>query len=85
MDWINVKDKLPIKQPEGWATYNWVIVTAERIGTDEKWPFNIARYTDEGWEFWDSNLSYCPCFGDTSDAINADEITHWLPITKPNR
>jgi len=85
MKWIKCKDALPIQKPEGWATYNWVIVTAERHGTGEPWPFSIAMYTSDGWELWDDDakVPYAPCFGDTIDVLDADKITHWMEITKP--
>ncbi len=85
MIWNKCSEKLPIQQPQGWPTYDWVIVTAERLGTNEPWPFAIARYTKDGWDFWESSLPYCPCFGETSDAIHCDEVTHWMEIKQPNK
>lgn len=82
-EWIECSDRLPIQQPEGWPTYNWVLVTAERKGTGEPWPFTIARYTKDGWDFWENKHPEAPCFGDTSDQMFVDEITHWMPLYKP--
>ncbi len=83
MEWISVKERLPIQMPEGIPTYDWVLVTSECFGTNEPWPFTIGRFTKDGWDFWDEKSFYCPCFGDTAGKIDIDEITHWMPIPKP--
>ena len=75
--WISVKDSLP--PPD----YNWMLVAAERFGTDEPWPWAIARYTDEGWEFFDKHVLTCPTFYDGVDGIEEEEISHWMEVNKP--
>lgn len=86
-EWISVKDRLPIQEPEGWPTYDWVVVTSEREG-DEPWPWYIARYTKMGWEFYCNELEApneitCPDFSDTYNNMRIDDITHWMKIYKP--
>jgi hypothetical protein len=82
-EWISVENEIPLQKPEGWATYNWVLVTSKRNGTNEPWPFAIGRYTNEGWDLWLDNVPYCPCFGDTTDIFDKSEVTHWMIIPKP--
>lgn len=80
-EWIKCSIALPIQQPEGWPTYDWVLVTSERLGTGEPWPMSIARYTDKGWDLYIKGE--CPAFGDTWSDIEEYEITHWMKIPKP--
>lgn len=83
-NWIKCSDRLPVETAKKVPNYNWCLVTAERMGTGEPWPLSLARYTDFGWEFWDDETKYCcPAFGDTSSAMDVEEITHWMELKKP--
>jgi hypothetical protein len=74
--WVNVKDKLPLQEPEMWPTYDWVLVTDMETIT-------IARFGDDGWQFLYSNDSECEApFSDCSKTIYLEKITHWMPIPK---
>jgi hypothetical protein len=83
MEWISVKDGLPINRSG--PTKDWVMVTEKRDGTAEPWPFTIARYTEDGWEFFYSNELFCrsPLFSGGVDDLLLDCISHWMPLPIP--
>jgi len=88
MEWINVKDRLPIttviSTGEKTADFNWVPVT------DGNGCWTIARYgcrkeNDlwiDSWEFWDTNDTAvgCPYSGDSFSAIGIESIAFWGDI-----
>ncbi len=80
MEWVSVKDRLPIQQPEGWPTYDWVLITSMH----EESPITIARWNGNEWEFYytEGNIGAGPWNGDCNSCINIDEITHWMPLPK---
>lgn len=81
-DWIKCSENVPYDKKVG-ADYNWVLVTSERFGTGEPWPFAIARYTLNGWELYDYEEDISPCFGDGTSILYKEDITHWMRIKSP--
>lgn len=84
MNWISVKDKLPVYDNE--PTYNWVIVSSK----DLRW--TIGRYGHKNvdgklipcWEFYDSNddITQCCYAGDSLNSLSIDEIEYWMEIDR---
>jgi hypothetical protein len=77
-EWIRCSDRLPMQQPEGWLTMDWVLVTGSREGS----PITIARWNGKSWDFFYTNNISCegPYAGDASSHLSYDEITHWMPL-----
>lgn len=76
MEWIRVKDKLPYD-------YEYVLVFSKKEGTEPS-PLSIARQFKGKWEMMNteeqSNAVAC---GDLTWGMEADEITHWMPLPEP--
>lgn len=86
MEWISVKDRLPIV--DGIPTYDWCLVTSAGNGTNERNPITFARYEERGWAyFYPEDYSTedipCPVNSDYSSELNVGEITHWMPLPEP--
>lgn len=77
-EWVSVKERLPIQQPEGWPTYNWVVVAKRGNENGELDAWNIARYTSKGWDLFGD--SHCPTFSDDYYNLHADDIEYWMPL-----
>ncbi len=75
MNWIKVKDGLPFD-------YEYVLVYAKKEGTEPS-PSSIARQFQGKWEMMNtedqSNSIAC---GDLTWYMDADEITHWMPLPR---
>ena len=73
MEWIRVKDRLP-------DIYDFVLVFANNIGTNEPRPIAIARIVNNlgNWYF----LGTCDlgAYMDIEYEIETNEITHWMPL-----
>ena len=77
MKWISVKERLP----DG---CNWVIVinNISRIWSVAMYSSFIQDATPK-WNFYDNpekGYSSCGFFGDQTDALSQEEITHWMPL-----
>jgi hypothetical protein len=76
MEWISVNKRLP-------NPYHYVLVYAQKEGT-EPCPISIARQFKGLWEMMsDEDQSNAVACGDLTWGMNADEITHWMPLPTP--
>lgn len=78
MEWISVKDKLP-------ELYDFVMVFANNLGTNEPKPMSIGRWDGEKWEFV-NHASPMPNYGaymDIEYLMDSDDVTHWMPLPNP--
>lgn len=82
--WYKCSERLPYEEPEHVLTYDWVLVSS----TKQQQVISIARYTDTGWEFFetvdgDVTEATGPWKGELVGVINIEDITHWMPLPKP--
>jgi len=75
MKWISIKDKLP-KDIVELDPYDWVLII------DENRVMNFGQCYETEWRI-DQDLGY---FSDCGTwPFNKDAITHWMPISLPNK
>ena len=75
MEWISVKDKLPID-------YEYVLVCNLKEGNEPS-PISIARQYKGIWEMLNhSDQSNAIACGDLTWYMNESEIMYWIPIPK---
>lgn len=78
MKWIKISDRLP-------DFYDFVLVLADNLGTNEPKPISIARIDKNGfWEFC-NKAPLMPNYGawmDIEYPMDMDDITHWMQLPK---
>jgi hypothetical protein len=73
MDWIKIEDRLP-------EYYEYVLVYARKEGNEPS-PISIARQFKGVWEMMsDQDQSNAIAHGDLTWGMDAEEITHWMPL-----
>jgi hypothetical protein len=82
MEWISVEDRLP-------EIYDFVLVFADKKGTNEPRPIGIARIVinhSEGHRYSDWELLGDVdqgAYQDMQYEIYSSEITHWMNLPSP--
>lgn len=80
IEWIKCSDRLP-------GLYDFVLVYATTLGTDEPKPITIARWNGKEWEFMANYIDKMGygVYQDLEWEVDSTEITHWIELPEaPN-
>ena len=73
--WIRIESQTP-------PDYEYVLVYAHMKGTNEPCPISIAQCIKGEWEMLNETENNAVACGDLTWSMEAQDITHWLPLPK---